>query len=162
MGDLKRSTFRVLEVQPTREYPEENESPQNETTFLTPPPSGKRNQNFGIYSPLALLVEVPWHCESRFRVLLVEVPCGAASRGTQVMTMTFSTSPAIRTRQPAQNGMRMCCFSPAFPAAEVSCDLSDGSTSLFLACVHVWHSWFLSVALSVEAVHWPGGGVEAE
>jgi len=77
------------------------------------------------------------------------------------MTMTFSTSPAIRTRQPAQNGMRMCCFSPAFPAAEVSCDLSDGSTSLFLACVHVWHSWFLSVALSVEAVHWPGG-VEAE
>ena len=30
--------------------------------------------------PLALLVEVPWRCESRSRVLLVEVPC-AASRG---------------------------------------------------------------------------------
>ena len=30
--------------------------------------------------PLALLVEVPWRCESRSRVLLVEVQ-GAASRG---------------------------------------------------------------------------------
>ena len=37
LPDLKRSTFRVLEVQPTREYPEENETPQNETTFLTSP-----------------------------------------------------------------------------------------------------------------------------
>ena len=31
--------------------------------------------------PLALLVEVPWRCESRSPALLVEVPCCAASRG---------------------------------------------------------------------------------